>query len=74
MNLTKGGKHIKVFVDSNNHIQMLQSKNNAFEETKSTEPSTNDYLSELETLASLYESGILTREEFEQKKKLILGL
>jgi len=35
---------------------------------------TSDYIAELEKLASLREAGILTDEEFETKKRQILGL
>jgi Short C-terminal domain len=34
----------------------------------------SDYMAELEKLASLRDAGILTDEEFEAKKKQILGL
>lgn len=36
--------------------------------------SPSDYIAELEKLASLRDSGILTDEEFEAKKRQILGL
>lgn len=37
-------------------------------------PSTNDQFAELEKLGQLKEQGILTQEEFDAKKKQILGL
>jgi len=36
--------------------------------------SSSDYLAELEKLASLRDAGILTDEEFDSKKRQILGL
>lgn len=38
------------------------------------EPATPDYISELKKLAELRDMGILTAEEFEAKKKQLLGL
>ncbi|MGH2635945.1 MAG: SHOCT domain-containing protein [Actinomycetota bacterium] len=37
-------------------------------------PAAPDYTAELEQLASLKQQGILTEEEFQAKKKQILGL
>jgi membrane protease subunit (stomatin/prohibitin family) len=37
-------------------------------------PSTDDQIAELEKLAQLKDQGILTQEEFDAKKKQILGL
>jgi predicted Zn-dependent peptidase len=37
-------------------------------------PAAPDYMAELEQLAQLRDQGILTPEEFEAKKKQILGL
>ncbi|MBP9738742.1 SHOCT domain-containing protein [Candidatus Saccharibacteria bacterium] len=38
------------------------------------EPAQNDEYAELEKLAQLRDQGILTPEEFEAKKKLVLGI
>ena len=38
------------------------------------EPAAPDYAAELEQLAQLKNQGILTEEEFEAKKKQILGI
>ncbi|MNE66562.1 hypothetical protein D3C80_1621180 [compost metagenome] len=73
MNLTKNGKYVKVFVDEQKKIHMIQGRNDQFAEPIGTEP-TIDYIKEIETLASLMQSGILTKDEFEQKKRKILGL
>lgn len=40
----------------------------------SVAPVENDYITQLEKLAELKEKGIITQEEFETKKKQILGL
>jgi hypothetical protein len=40
----------------------------------SAAPATPDYAAELQQLAQLKEQGILTEEEFEAKKKQILGI
>jgi hypothetical protein len=37
-------------------------------------PAEPDYISELERLAGLVDKGIITQEEFEAKKKSLLGL
>ena len=41
--------------------------------TKTTNPSNNDFIEQLEQLNSLYKSGVLTKEEFEKAKKKILN-
>jgi predicted mannosyl-3-phosphoglycerate phosphatase (HAD superfamily) len=40
----------------------------------SAEPAQDDYIEQLKQLAALKDAGILTEEEFEAKKKQILGL
>lgn len=72
-NLTKDGKFVKVFIDGQKKIHVLQSTDDKFEEPVGTEPA-DGYIKELEMLASLYEGGILTKDEFEQKKRKVLGL
>jgi Short C-terminal domain len=41
---------------------------------KSDSPTTNNYIDELERLASLKEKGIITQEDFDAKKKQLLNL
>lgn len=44
------------------------------EPTAAPAPDTDDQIAQLEKLATLKQEGILTEEEFNQKKKQILGL
>jgi hypothetical protein len=44
------------------------------EQSASPQSGTEDYISELEKLADLVNKGIITQEEFEAKKKQLLGL
>ena len=37
-------------------------------------PESNDNILQIEKLHELYEKGIVTREEFEEKKRQLLGL
>jgi hypothetical protein len=46
----------------------------AYYETDDAPAQEPDYLDELERLASLRDKGIITAEEFEAKKKVLLGL
>ena len=46
----------------------------AYEQQAPTAPAAPDYTAELEQLAQLKAQGILTDEEFEAKKKQILGI
>jgi hypothetical protein len=39
-----------------------------------SQPAEPDYIAELEKLADLVDKGIITQEEFEAKKKSLLGL
>jgi hypothetical protein len=49
-------------------------KNAPAEEQPAAANSQNDQIAELEKLAQLKDQGILTQEEFDAKKKQILGL
>ena len=44
------------------------------EKSDTEEEKEDDYIEQLERLAELHEKGILTDEEFESKKKQLLGL
>ena len=66
------------FADAVMKVQEMQPKRTKFKDTKTVridqlEQFTDDY-DELEKLARLREKGILTQEEFDTKKKKILGI
>jgi membrane protease subunit (stomatin/prohibitin family) len=54
--------------------QMYQQQMAAQQQAASAAPAEPDYAAELEKLAQLKNQGIITEEEFEAKKRQILGL
>ena len=84
----KGGSEAKAglfqSVKDENTINFYNNKNKDFEEAKrlieekisagNVQPNKKSELDELEKLAELKEKGIITEEEFNAKKKSILGL
>jgi hypothetical protein len=66
------------FADAILKVQALQPKREKFKDTKTVRLDQLDQLGEgmddLEKLAKLYDKGILTQDEFEAKKKQILGI
>lgn len=54
--------------------QALYKKNGGKNETVSIQNSINDPYSEIEKLHDLMEKGIISKEEFDEKKKQLLGL
>ena len=66
INFYSGGNKNEKFEEAKRIIEERISKDN--------KPSENTSLNDLEKLAELKEKGIITEEEFQQKKKQILGL
>lgn len=62
-------KVLQTLKDTLNNARSSSSKNNTTESSNSA-----GYIDELERLAELLENGILTQEEFETKKKQLLGI
>lgn len=54
--------------------EMAQQQAYAAQQAAAAQPAQPDYAAELEQLAQLKAQGILTDEEFEAKKKQILGI
>jgi hypothetical protein len=79
LNYSRDGCFVKVYVDENGQLDVWQSHDDNFkqkfkpQEVKNQKPQI-DYIKEIEALASLRDAGILSNEEFEQKKKKLLGL
>ena len=66
INFHTWGNNNKKFEEAKRTIEERISKDN--------KPSENSSLNDLEKLAALKEKGVVTEEEFQQKKKQILGL
>ncbi len=66
------------FADAVMRTQLLQPKKSRFKDTKTIRidqlDQFNEGVDEIEKLARLHDKGILTQEEFETKKKQILGI
>ena len=62
---------IKPFIDVVNNVRDALKVTSVVGQQSPT-PSNNDTVSQLERLASLYEKGILTEEEFQAQKSKIL--
>ena len=62
--------------DAEAEAEETATEETATEETAAASASAGDedYLDELERLADLHDKGIITDEEFEAKKKQLLGL
>ncbi|MCA9348008.1 SHOCT domain-containing protein [Candidatus Saccharibacteria bacterium] len=83
---TEGKKNVMVvkpsdrlaFTDAILKVQALQPKRKQFKDTQTIRIDQLEKISEgvdeIEKLATLYDKGILSQEEFETKKKQILGL
>jgi hypothetical protein len=54
--------------------QQMAAQQAAYEQQAAAAPAEPDYTAELEQLAQLKAQGILTEEEFQAKKKQILGI
>jgi hypothetical protein len=54
--------------------QQMAAQQAAYQQQMAAAPAAPDYTAELEQLAQLKAQGILTEEEFEAKKKQILGI
>ena len=60
--------------DQEAYDQQVAAQQAAAAQAAPAEPAAPDYAAELEQLAQLKAQGILTEEEFEAKKKQILGI
>ncbi len=60
--------------DQEQYDQQMAAQQAAAAQAAPAEPAQPDYAAELEQLAQLKAQGILTDEEFEAKKKQILGI
>ena len=60
--------------DQEQYDQQMAAQQQAYAQPAPAEPAQPDYAAELAQLAQLKDQGILTEEEFEAKKKQILGI
>ena len=60
--------------DQAQYDEQMAAQQQAYAQQAPAEPAAPDYAAELEQLAQLKNQGILTEEEFEAKKKQILGI
>ena len=60
--------------DQAQYDEQVAAQQQAYVQQAPAEPAAPDYAAELEQLAQLKNQGILTEEEFEAKKKQILGI
>ena len=60
--------------DQAQYDEQMAAQQQAYAQQAPAEPAAPDYAAELALLAQLKDQGILTEEEFEAKKKQILGI
>ena len=60
--------------DQAQYDEQMAAQQQAYAQQAPAEPAPPDYAAELAQLAQLKDQGILTEEEFEAKKKQILGI
>jgi membrane protease subunit (stomatin/prohibitin family) len=60
--------------DQAQYDEQMAAQQQAYAQQAPAEPAAPDYAAELAQLAQLKDQGILTEEEFEAKKKQILGI
>ena len=60
--------------DQAQYDEQMAAQQQAYAQQAPAEPAAPDYATELAQLAQLKDQGILTEEEFEAKKKQILGI
>ena len=60
--------------DQAQYDEQMAAQQQAYAQPAPAEPAAPDYAAELAQLAQLKDQGILTEEEFEAKKKQILGI